>query len=158
MTGTQLAKKLALTKPSVNHHLKKLRNTGLIEIEKTQLETHGILEKYYRPIAELFIEDWNEIPDRLKRRFLYIQIERLKGVFSALLIAKKERREPVELTSRKIEELAEEVAKRIADVASAYEGQEFDLDPELVHIKIYADTLTELAKKEKWQTILTIRD
>jgi DNA-binding transcriptional ArsR family regulator len=156
MTGTQLARKLALTKPSINHHLKKLRNTGLIEIEKTRLESHGILEKYYRPVAELFIEDWKKIPDKLKRRFLHMQIERLKGMFSAVLLTKRQRGTHIELTSTKIEELAEEVAQKIAEVASTYEDREFDLDPALVHIRIYADTLAELAKKEKWKRVLTI--
>jgi len=156
MTATQLAKKLVLAKPSMAHHLKILRNAMLIKIEKTKLGTHGILEKYYKPRASIFIEDWEKIPPQFKRYFLQAQMERLKGMLSVIQLLKAKQRERIELSSEMLEQLAEEIAKKIVVVANKYEKQELEIDRELLHITIYSETLEELATEKKWQSILAL--
>lgn len=156
MTATQLAKKLVLSKPSMTHHLKILRNAMLIKIEKTKLGTHGILEKYYTPRASLFIEDWEKIPPQFRRYFLQAQMERLRGMLSVIQLTKAKKRERIELTSDMLEQLAEEISKKIVVVAKKYEKQELEIDREMLHITVYSETLEELVKEKKWQSILTL--
>ncbi|MFP3984864.1 MAG: ArsR/SmtB family transcription factor [Candidatus Bathyarchaeia archaeon] len=155
MTETQLAKKLVLTKPSVNHHLKILRNTKLIKIEKTEVGTYGILEKYYKPTACLFIEDWEKIPPKMKKHFLQNQMERLRGIIAGMQLVKKKIVGQVELTSEAFEQLAQEMAKKTIVVAKRYAKQELGENQENLNIKILTETLKELSEEEKWQNILT---
>jgi len=158
MTETQLAKKLALTKSSTAHHLKILRNAMLIKIEKTEVGKHGIVEKYYSPRSALFIEDWEKIPLNLKRYFLQGQMERLKGILSVIQLAREKRGEGIELTSEMLEELAEDMAKKIVVIAKRYEKQELSMNREMLHIKIYSETLEEIAREKKWQGILALKE
>lgn len=155
MTETQLAKKLSLAKPSIWHHLKILQNATLIKIEKIKPGKHGILEKYYKPQAALFIEDWGQLSLKLKRRFIPRKIQLLKGMLSAIEYVKGKENEPIEISSETLEELAQELAKKILNAARKYEGQELavDVDGEMLQIEIYTEALEELAKKKKWQNI-----
>ncbi|KPV63258.1 MAG: hypothetical protein AOA66_0980 [Candidatus Bathyarchaeota archaeon BA2] len=57
-------------------------NAGLITIDKVEAGEHGILQKYYIPIAFLFIIDPDHIPQDVQRYFIRIQIEHLRGMFS----------------------------------------------------------------------------
>ncbi len=157
MTETQLAKKLSLAKPSVWHHLKILQSATLIKIEKIKPGKHGILEKYYKPQAALFIEDWEQLSLKLKRRFIPRKIQLLKGMLSAIEYAKGKKNELVEISSETMEELAEELAKKILDTAKEYEGQELTVDRDggILQIEIYRKALEELAKKKKWRNIFS---
>jgi len=83
-TSTQLAERLNLSKSTVGHHIMVLRRKKLIKIKWAKPGSHGILEKYYEPVALVFIEDYKKIPEELKKYFLYIHMERLRGVLSAL--------------------------------------------------------------------------
>lgn len=156
MTETQLGKRIMLTKPSIDHHLKILRNSGLIKIETTKIGIHGILEKYYAPRAGLFIIDWENIPQKLRRHFLRAQIERLNGVLSLILLEKKKEGKVFELTSDTLKELAQELAKNEVAAAKQYGDQELDMNSEMLQIRIYSEALKKLFKEEKWHTIISI--
>ena len=83
-TSTQLAERLNLSKSTVGHHLMVLRRMKLIKIKWAMPDPHGIFEKYYEPVALVFIEDYQHIPEDLKKYFLSIHMERLRGVLSTL--------------------------------------------------------------------------
>ena len=85
-TSTQLAERLNLSKSTVGHHIAVLRRKKLIRIKWAKPGSHGILEKYYEPVALVLIEDYRKIPEEMKKYFLNIHMERLRGVFSTLQI------------------------------------------------------------------------
>jgi len=120
-TQTQLAGKLNLTKPSMRHHLQLLRKARLIRIARTKVESHGILQKYYEPTSNLFIEDFEKTPPHLQKYFLQFHIERLRGMLSVFQLIGKKRGEPVKVTSDELKELAEEIATQMAKIGKKYE-------------------------------------
>ncbi|MDQ7793238.1 MAG: helix-turn-helix domain-containing protein [bacterium] len=56
LTVTQLADKLGELPATVHHHVKTLERAGLVRIAHTR-EKSGILEKYYRAVAERIVAD-----------------------------------------------------------------------------------------------------
>ncbi|MDH5495608.1 MAG: winged helix-turn-helix domain-containing protein, partial [Candidatus Bathyarchaeota archaeon] len=83
MTEAQLSKELGLTRAAVGYHLNLLLKAELIYLERTEPEGHGILQKFYSPIAAFFIADCSHIPHDVKRFFLQMQIMNLRGIFIA---------------------------------------------------------------------------
>ncbi|AZR73647.1 hypothetical protein BBF96_09770 [Anoxybacter fermentans] len=55
-TVKQLADLFGKSPANIHHHVKNLENSGLITIVRTE-EKSGIIEKYYRAIAEKFVVD-----------------------------------------------------------------------------------------------------
>jgi len=53
MTVAQIASELSLTPQAIYHHIRKMKDTGLIEIAKEERVGHFI-ETYYRSTAEVF--------------------------------------------------------------------------------------------------------
>ncbi|MCK4320792.1 ArsR family transcriptional regulator [Candidatus Bathyarchaeota archaeon] len=80
MTEKQLSEELGLTKAAVGYHLHLLLDAGLIEITKLEAEKHGILQKYYAPMAALFIIYTDNLPKDVKRFFIQTEIEHLRGM------------------------------------------------------------------------------
>ncbi|MDH5771108.1 MAG: helix-turn-helix domain-containing protein, partial [Candidatus Bathyarchaeota archaeon] len=70
MTEKQLSDELGITKAAVGYHLHLLLKAGLIEISRLEAEEHGILQKYYAPMAAMFIIDTDNIPKDVKRFFI----------------------------------------------------------------------------------------
>ena len=62
------------------------------------------------------------------------------------------------MTSEMLEELAEDMAKKIVVIAKRYEKQELSMNREMLHIKIYSETLEEIAREKKWQGILALKE
>ncbi|HCC33853.1 MAG TPA: hypothetical protein DEQ28_08165 [Clostridiales bacterium] len=56
LTVTQLAERLGEIPATMHHHVKLLERAGLVSIAHTR-EKSGILEKYYRAVAERIIAD-----------------------------------------------------------------------------------------------------
>ena len=90
MTGKELSKSLELTKSAIGYYLKQLMQVNLIYIKKTDAEEHGVLEKFYSPIAAFIVANYDNIPSHVKRNFIQIQIEHLRGIFTALHCARKD--------------------------------------------------------------------
>ena len=151
LTQTQLAEKTQLTEPSASHHLQLLRKAGLIRIKKTKVDPHGILEKYYEPMAKLFIEDWEKIPSDLRRYFIHSHMERLRGMLSVFQLIAQERGKNIEVNSDEVRELAQAIASRIALVGEKYEKREVDADRETLLISIYSETLKTEMIESKWK-------
>jgi len=151
LTQKQLAEKVGIAEPSMSHHLQLLLKAGLIKIKEAKVGSHGILEKYYEPTAKLFIEDWEKIPLDLRRYFVHSHMERLRGMISVFQLIAEEQGQSIEITSKEIKELAQEIAKRIPTVAEKYENIETDMDRETLLIKIYSETLKIQMNEEKWK-------
>jgi len=150
-TQTQLARKLNLTKASINHHLRLLHKTRLIRIARTKAESHGILQKYYEPTSSLFIEDFETTPPRLQKYFLQFHIERLRGMLSVFQIVGKTRGEPIKVTSDELKELAQEIARQMSKVGKRYETTEATINRETLLITIYSEALKEIMTEDKWK-------
>lgn len=150
-TQTQLARKLNLTKPSINHHLQLLHKTRLIRIARTKAESHGILQKYYEPTSSLFIEDFETTPPHLQKYFLQFHIERLRGMLSVFQLIGKTRGEPIKVTSDELKELAQEIARQMSKVGKRYETTEATINRETLLITIYSEALKEIMTEDKWK-------
>ncbi|MFQ6075384.1 MAG: ArsR/SmtB family transcription factor, partial [Candidatus Bathyarchaeia archaeon] len=83
MTEAQLSKEIGLTRAAVGYHLNLLKKAQLIYLKKVEPEEHGILQKFYSPIAALIIVDFDRIPNDVRRHFIQTQIEHLRGIFIA---------------------------------------------------------------------------
>ena len=79
MTEKQLSGEFGLTKAAVGYHLHLLLKAGLIGITKLEAK-HGILQKYYAPMAALFIIYTDNLPKDVKRFFIQTEIEHLRGM------------------------------------------------------------------------------
>jgi DNA-binding transcriptional ArsR family regulator len=145
LTETQLSEQLSLTKAAVGYHLHLLLNAGLICIEKVESEKHGILQKYYRPIAALFIVDPNKIPRDVQRHYIQIQIDHLIGMLSALQLNHK----VPEISTKSLEELARAMLKELMVIGQKYVGQTTTENGETLKIKIYAEAMKNLVRNAR---------
>ena len=146
LTETQLSEQLSLTKAAVGYHLHLLLNAGLICIEKVESEKHGILQKYYRPIAALFIVDPNKIPRNVQRHYIQIQIDHLIGMLSALQLNHK----IPEISTKPLEELARAMLKELMVIGQKYVGETTTENGETLKIKIYAEAMKNLVRNDPY--------
>jgi DNA-binding transcriptional ArsR family regulator len=84
MTQAQLADELGLSDASLNYHMKKLKGAGLVVISRRVAEEHGIIQKFFSPVAFLFVYDLDALPKDISRYFYPISVERALGMISAL--------------------------------------------------------------------------
>jgi len=155
LTQTQLAERMVLSEPSMSHHLQMLRKAGLVRIRRTKVDSHGILEKYYEPMAKLFLEDWERIPPDLRRYFVHSHMERLRGMISVFQLIAEEQGRSIEVNSEEIKELAQSIASRIAVVGEKYEKMSIDADRETLLIKIYSETLKIEMAESRWKSFFS---
>lgn len=91
-TGKILADILESPAPKIHYHLKELERVGLIKVERTE-EKNGIIQKFYRPIAQSFsIEEIlpdqrtavkDELSDALKENIL-VSLDKTKSMIRKL--------------------------------------------------------------------------
>ena len=164
-TSTQLAERLNLSKSTVGHHLMVLRRMKLIKIKWAMPGPHGILEKYYEPVALVFIEDYRHIPKDLKKYFLSIHMERLRGVLSTLQLIgdmtsafqtlRKTWEQTVKIPSDfdLLSELGNESLKYMTQIGQKYENMMTDLDAETMMTKIYSEALKAIISSSVWANV-----
>lgn len=154
-TATQLAEKLNLTKSTVGHHMRVLRKARLIRIKLAKPGSHGILEKYYEPVAVLFIEDHNRIPSDLQNYFLYVHMERLRGIIATFQLISESRKKTFKIPRDVdlLNELAREIAKHIVKIGERYENTETEMDAESLLAKIYGEALKTVMTKGIWRKV-----
>jgi len=164
-TATQLAEKLNLTKSTVGHHIQLLLKAKLIRIKRAEPGPHGIVEKYYEPVALVFIEDYSKISKEERKYFLNIHIERLRGMFSAFQLMMNESgsfkavreswESSIKGSSRHdlLNELANETLKRITQVGEKYENVMTNLDGETILTKIYSETFRMIISRGVWKKV-----
>ena len=150
MTETHLSKELGITKAAVGYHLHLLMEAGFIEISRTEVEKHGILQKYYTTVASLFIVDPERMSDDVRRYFLQIQIEHLLGILSVF----KLRNRLSQISSKELEELAKAMLEQLKIVGQKHLKHEVEIEnSESVKVKIYAEALANLTKQREWRSI-----
>jgi DNA-binding transcriptional ArsR family regulator len=110
-TENELAGLLGLSNPSVGHHLKVLREGGLIRVVRKEAEEHGILQKFYESNATVYLVDSHNMQREIDRYFMPINLERARGVITAAsLVLRKER---TRLNEKDVEEFAKLFASAI---------------------------------------------
>jgi len=140
LTQAELAESLGLTNATVSHHLSLLRRIGFISVAREEVESHGIVKKYYTPTAYLYVLDVERLPREVARYYYPINIERARGILSASSSARVAR-----LQGKDVDALGEEFTRILVMVARKYAKVtiEESKGEELVH-KIYRETLDEL--------------
>jgi len=149
MTETQLAEQMGLTKAAVGYHLHLLLKAGLINVDKIEVEKHGILQKYYAPKAVVLVVDPEYIPKDVERYFIRTQIERLIGVFSAFHLDHRVSK----VSSKILEKLALVMLKQLMITSQKYEEEIPREDAGSLKIKIYAEAFANLIKQKEWRDL-----
>lgn len=149
MTETQLSEQLGLTRAAVGYHLHLLMDAGLIRIERVEPEKHGILQKFYTPITDLFIIDPAHMPEDVQRYFIRIQIEHLRGMFSVFQLY----HHVSQFSSGTFEELAMAMLKQLKIVGQKHMKDMAHGDAESLKVKIYAEALANLTKEKEWRNL-----
>jgi len=149
MTETQLSEQLGITKAAVGYHLHLLMDAGLIQLDRVQAEKHGILQKFYTPIADLFIIDPIHTPQDVLRYFIRMQIEHLRGMFSVFQLY----HHASNISSKTFEELAIAMLKQLKIVGQKHKEDMARGDAESLKVKIYAEALANLTKQKEWRNL-----
>lgn len=149
MTETQLSRNLGITKAAVGYHLHLLLEAELILIDRVQPEKHGILQKFYMPMADMFIVDPDQTPKNVERYFLQEQIEHLRGMFSVFHLFHR----VSEVSSRSFEKLAIAMLKQLKTVGQKHVNDLATGDAESLKVKIYAEALANLTKQKEWDLL-----
>ena len=154
LTQSQIAKKMMLSEPTIAHHLELLKKHGLIIVESTEIESHGIRQKFYAPSARLFIEDWEATPLEQRRYFVLSHIDRLRGILSVFELLAEERHDNLLIKTAEVELLAESLARRISKVADRHTGDDPARDREALLAVIFAETLREELATGNWGNLM----
>jgi DNA-binding transcriptional ArsR family regulator len=147
LTQKMLGDLLGMADPSVYYHLKALRVARLITIARTEPEAHGILQKFYSANALYFLADYPEMPLDLRRYFLAVNLERLRGVFAILRAVGGIE---VSLSSGDMERLADRFAHALIEVAKGARYQEAPPtgERESLIINMYGDALQLVIERD----------
>jgi len=146
MTEAELAAKLKLSDASVNHHLKGLKRTGLVQVVRTEAESHGILQKFYRSAAPSIILDYEKMPYNVRRYAFVLYLERLRGALSLLRLASKV---PLKLTWDDLEALTDAFAEEVVSVSRRTKSLPADGGKEELIIRIYSQALLSVSKRKE---------
>ncbi|MBS7637599.1 helix-turn-helix domain-containing protein [Candidatus Bathyarchaeota archaeon] len=141
LTQSQLAEELDTSPSAIAYHLNLLSRLGLIRIQRTEIEEHGIQEKFYEPTARLFIEDYRSIPEKYRKRLLQIHIERVRGVLALIKYLKGAEYKEELLSRVEVEKIAEKMAENLTDLGYIYEKEDVKLDRESLIIELYSKAL-----------------
>jgi len=152
-TQSQLARKMELSPSSTMHHLKKLREAGLIKIGRSEVGAYGIVEKYYEPTANLFIEDYKKASPKLQKYFLHTHVERLRGMLAVLQLFVEKKEKSLQISPYELRDMAQEIANLLPEVAKKYEQVQMDANREILQIKIYSEALKSIISKGKWKDL-----
>jgi DNA-binding transcriptional ArsR family regulator len=150
MTEAQLSAELGITRAAIGYHLNPLKKAGLIYLYKVEAEEHGILQKFYSPIAAVIVANYDNIPKDVKRNFIQIQIEHLRGIFTALQLQHRFSG----ISPENLEKLAVAMLKQLEKTCRDYKGVKVVKNAENLKIKIYAEALASLTKLDEWNALI----
>lgn len=150
MTEAQLSKELGLTRAAVGYHLNLLMKAQLIYLQRVEPEEHGILQKFYSPVAAFFTVNYDRIPNDVKRYFIQIQIVHLRGLFTAFQMQHRF----FGVSPITLEKLAVAMLKQIENTSRKHTKEKAVENAETLKVKIYAEALESLTKQEEWHTLL----
>jgi DNA-binding transcriptional ArsR family regulator len=141
LTEAELAENLGLTDATVNYHLRLLMDIGFLTIVRREPEEHGIMQKFYAPTAYLYLPDVASLPKEVARYYYPINMERARGVLSAMggSALKKGAK------GKEVDEMGEELASTLVDVARSYSGTQIKQgEGEALVNEIYTEALVRL--------------
>jgi len=153
MTEAQLSKELGLTKAAVGYHLNLLKKAQLICLERIEPEKHGILQKFYTPIAGFFIADYDHMPDDVKRYFIQTEIILLRGLFTAFQLDHHFHG----ISAFTLEKLAAAMLKQLEKTGRKYTEEKLVETPGTLKVKIYAEAVAALMKQDEWHLLFNQR-
>lgn len=145
LTQKMLAERLGIADPSVYYHLKELKAAGLVKVARREPERHGIIQKFYTAGALYFIADYANLPLDLRRYFLAVNLERLRGVFAILRAL---RGITITLSSSEMEKLADRLAYSLAEVAKDHQDRPFRGGRESLIITLYGEALQRVIEND----------
>ena len=149
MTETQLSKELGLTRAAIGYHLNLLMKAQLIYLERVEPEEHGILQKFYSPIAAFFIVAYDHIPNEAKRYFIQTQIIHLRGIFTAFQL----NHHFSGVSPETLEKLAVAMLKQLENTGRKHIKERPVKNAETLKVKIYAEALESLMKQDEWYAL-----
>ena len=149
MTEAQLSDELGLTRAAVGYHLNLLMKAQLIYLERVEPEEHGILQKFYSPVAAFFIVDYERIPKDAKRYFIQTQIIHLRGIFTASQLY----HHFSSVSPETLEKLAVAMLKQLEKTGRKHTKEGPVKNAETLKVKIYAEALENLMKQDEWHLI-----
>ena len=149
MTEAQLSDELGLTRAAVGYHLNLLMKAQLIYLERVEPEEHGILQKFYSPVAAFFIVDYERIPKDAKRYFIQTQIIHLRGIFTAFQL----NHHFPGVSPTTLEKLAVALLKQLENTGRKHAEEGPVENAETLKVKIYAEALENLMKQDEWHLI-----
>jgi len=147
MTESQLAAKLGLTVPTMNYHLRLLRRYRLVSVAKTEVEEHGIVQKFYVSNAYFYVPDVEKLPLDAARYYYPLNLERARAALGAMKVVTEGR---VRLKDKDLDSLSEEFAKALVKVARQYEDEEIEVGGGEEQVNsIYSEAITRLLETSK---------
>lgn len=149
MTEAQLSEEIGLTRAAVGYHLNLLMKAQLIYLQKVEPEEHGILQKFYSPVAGFFTVDYDRIPDDVKRYFIQTQIMHLRGMFTVFQI----NHHFFGISPATLEKLAVAMLKQLENISRKYVERKLIENPETLKVKIYAEAFERLMKQNEWHLL-----
>jgi DNA-binding transcriptional ArsR family regulator len=141
VTAQRLAKIMGLSAPTVGYHLDALKRSGLVEISATEVESHGMLQKFYRSTAQAFIIEPLKLSPTVRRYFMPARIERTRGMVAALSLNAPNDYKP---SSHAVEVATDELGRSVLEAAERRKGPSAEMDPECVLCGIYSEALWNL--------------
>jgi DNA-binding transcriptional ArsR family regulator len=144
-TENQLAEILGLSDPSVGHHLKILRDSGLIRLARQKIGQHGIVEKFYESNARIYFVDSKKMPLEIERYFMPISLERARGIIAAAEVMLDESQE---FSAAEVEEFARALASAVVQLAPRFSRPWKGAREELVG-RVYKEALAQLLRKRE---------
>ncbi len=149
MTLTQISKHMNINKANTLYHLKQLKEAGLISVKKTEVEKHGIVQKFYQSNYKLFVPNYNKAPPITKEQIKRDTENILIGFFAALSTSKKIENKELEEAYKNKEKLAEELAEEIYNISEKISENESNEPKESLPLEIYQKSLYELLRNNK---------
>lgn len=143
MTENQLAESLGLSNAAIGHHLKILKQSGLIRIARRRIEKHGIVQKFYETNALFYIVDSQKMPLEIERYLMPISLERIRGIIAAINVFSGEAKS---VSTVEVESFAKNMNSAVLQVAPMHSTRSNWDREELIGL-IYRDALSLLARK-----------
>ena len=139
MTQAKLAGELGLSNASLSYHMKALRTSKLVIIDRKERESHGLTQKFFLPAAYLFVYDLNKLPKDIGRYFYPVSLERTRGIVSALLSNGPKRF--IEANPEKINSLTDRLSNALVIAARRYRKVEAIPGSKSIVYKIYSEAI-----------------
>ena len=143
MTEKELAENLGLSDPAVGHHLGILRKSGMIRIAKRKIEKHGIIQKFYRANALVYLVDPRDMPLEIERYFMPRSLERVRGIVAAITAINDK---PERISTSELESFAKIMTTAILRAAPKH-SKRSDLDSEELMSMIYQEAFSRLLRR-----------